>query len=430
MILPWVSVSSWSFWIRASQVPVHAVLRWAVLLQSVHMPHPPVCFPVLFLFWKSSRRPSSEPGKFTSNSGKVETSKETVVKTECYLVMSSLRPSGVTFTPVYCGLTALRTDLSHPRAPRGSEATAAHSFGAAAVWGRGGAALRLLRQPNRAQKLGSTALYEVFPGVSGTCKAKGGDARWRDTATLLWEEPHTTTPSSPRAHRRRSAPRRRAAPGRLCGAARLPQPAPPTDRLHFPAGGAGPSISGSGAASLGWQRRRLPGAGPARRRGGCPERGVRSLLGSAAEGGETAEVSGRSAPCLICGKCGSWWTRREYGGGRACWAGGRGGSVSSPQPGPLSPPASPRNMAAAPPPAEAVASHPFLARPTPALAALPPGSRCGPGAVCPPPGEAWLLCWAEAASSQPLAFPLWQAAFRALPGSSGPSRSWRAAFPL
>lgn len=33
MVLPWVSVSYWSFWIRASQVPGHAVLRWAVLLQ-------------------------------------------------------------------------------------------------------------------------------------------------------------------------------------------------------------------------------------------------------------------------------------------------------------------------------------------------------------------------------------------------------------
>lgn len=78
MILPWVSVSSWSFWIRASQVPVHAVLRWAVLLQPVHVPHPPVCFPILsFLFWKSSCRPSGEPGKFTLNSGKAVTSKET-----------------------------------------------------------------------------------------------------------------------------------------------------------------------------------------------------------------------------------------------------------------------------------------------------------------------------------------------------------------
>lgn len=58
MVLPWVSVSSWSFWIRASQVPGHPVLRWAVLLQPVHVPHPSVCFPaLLFLFWKSSCRP-------------------------------------------------------------------------------------------------------------------------------------------------------------------------------------------------------------------------------------------------------------------------------------------------------------------------------------------------------------------------------------
>lgn len=121
----------------------------------------------------------------------------------------------------------------------------------------------------------------------------------------------------------------------------LASPARPADRQTTSPSrqcGPGPSISGSGAASLGWQRRRLPGAGLARRcGGGCPERGVRSLLGPAAEGGETEEVSGRSAPCLTCGKCGSWWTRREYGGGWAGGAGGRGGSVASPQPGPFSP---------------------------------------------------------------------------------------------
>lgn len=86
-----------------------------------------------------------------------------------------------------------------------------------------------------------------------------------------------------------------------------------------------------------------------------------------------------------------------------------------------SPPASPRNMAAAPPPLRRLPhTHSVPGRPLPFLPALSPRSRCGPGAASLSPGEAWPLCWAPAATRQPVAFPLWQAAFPALLGSSGP----------
>lgn len=198
---------------------------------------------------------------------------------------------------------------------------------------------------------------------------------------------------------------------------RSASPARPADRqTTFPSRrcAAGPSISGSGAASLGWQRRRLPGAGPARRRGGCPECGVRSLPGSAAEGGETEEVSRRSAPCLTCGKCGSWWTRREYGGGRAGGAGARGGSVSSPQPGPLSPPSPlatwplPLPLLRRPPRTRSVPGRPLPSPPSlPAPSAGPvPSAR-----LLARPGRS--AEQRRLPASYPLAFPLWQAAFPA-----------------
>lgn len=72
------------------------------------------------------------------------------------------------------------------------------------------------------------------------------------------------------------------------------------------------------------ERRRVPGllrrlralSGPGSAAGAARSAAERSLLGPAEqeEGSEAEEVPGRWAPCSTCGKCGSWWTRREYGG--------------------------------------------------------------------------------------------------------------------
>lgn len=123
-----------------------------------------------------------EPNKPTYNLGKAVTGQETVMKTECYFVMSSCVQPGVTSTAVFWGLTAICTDLSYPFASLGSKASA--TTGLVLQWCEGGAGLHCGYSPNQRGHKGSVPPHcmtqfhrTVFPGAPGTGQAKGGDVR-------------------------------------------------------------------------------------------------------------------------------------------------------------------------------------------------------------------------------------------------------------
>lgn len=163
--------------------------------------------------------------------------------------------------------------------------------------------------------------------------------------------PLTPAPGRPRAHSRELP-----LPATLADS--TPGPLrPPFPGLHLPAARAAirPFISGSGAASLAWRRRR--------RR---PESGERGLLGPAAEGaGPGASPGGRlhveHVESAGAGGQGVSTAGRARGAG--------GGSAVAPQPGPRSP--RPPQYGCGPSPAEVAASHPRRARLTPAPLSLP-----------------------------------------------------------
>lgn len=216
---------------------------------------------------------------------------------------------------------------------------------------------------------------------------------------------------------RAQAPKEPKPSSRRCGAAGPPPQSAPHGQTTAP---------GSQRRALHFrERRRVPGllrrlralSGPGSAAGAARSAAERSLLGpeeEEEEGSEAEEVPGRWAPCSTCGKCGSWWTRREYGGPGGGRLKGGGGLGCGPSAGPALPPAASQHGRGAAP-AEVAPSRPPPAR-------LSPCPRPWVAARClhPPPGPA-LAPLSQAGAAPPAARGL-----PAVPGSlQGPVDSLR-----